>query len=139
LRWLLDLGKDCLKDFKISQKDHHGNVTKERLEEYLPYDVTTLDVIIHIIRMNSKFNKEQRIPIDQVKVILYYGLAGRKDMTTDEVAQVMAALEINYDYELTGKLLEELADDGLLQYEVRDQTIWKFSKISRNDFPTHWA
>lgn len=94
-------------------------VTPDRLKEVVPGTNFTLEDLVYAIQQSHPFSEQVKIPLGQVKVLLYYGFQGRKPMITMDVEKTLLKINIKYDFKRTGMLLRELANEGLIKLEER--------------------
>jgi hypothetical protein len=119
-------GENASNDYKIK----YGNLFVGRLNEEIPNTTITLEELVKTIRMNQAISKELTLSLPQAKVVIYYGLTGYQDMTSEAVSKKMLALNIKYDYKKTYLLLWDIAKEGLIDFrrsvgdDNRKYTIW---------------
>lgn len=94
-------------------------VTPERLQEVVPGTKFTLEDLVYAIQQSHPFSEQVKVPLAQIKVLLYYGFQRRPPMITMDVEKTLLKINLKYDFKRTGMLLRELANEGLIKLEER--------------------
>lgn len=94
-------------------------VTPERLQESVPNTNFTLEDLVYAIQQGHPFSEQVKVPLTQIKVLLYYGFQGRRPMITMDVEKELLKINLKYDFKRTGMLLRELVNEGLVKMEER--------------------
>ena len=123
----------------IHQNTTSGNwfdksVTPDRLQEVVPNSHlrSTLGDVVYAIRHNIPFTQKIKVPLSQIKVLLYYAFQGKPHMSTMDIEKKLLQMNIDYEYGRTRDLLKELASEGLVEIEERigktqrKYYLWKF-------------
>ncbi|MHA2224445.1 MAG: hypothetical protein ACXAC8_04535 [Candidatus Hodarchaeales archaeon] len=111
-----------------------GELSVERLSEPVPNSPFIVDDVIHAVQTKTQFAEPLKVPLNQMKPIIFFSLAGGQDMITGDVPKIFLNQNIEYDFKRTSVLLKELVDAGFLELEDRISrnnrryTVWKFSK-----------
>jgi hypothetical protein len=92
-------------------------VTPERLQESVPNTNFTLEDLVYAIQRGHPFSEQVKVPLAQVKALLYYGFQGHPPMITMDVEKALLKVNLKYDFKRTGMLLRELANEGLIKLE----------------------
>ena len=116
-----------------------AEVTPERLQEKITDTSFNLEDIVHAIQAKQPFGQQLKLPLDQIKVLLYYGFIGHRPTITRDVEKELLQMNISYDFKRTGLLLKELAGENMIGMEEklsrnnRKYFIWAWP--SKNDSP----
>ncbi len=108
-------------------------LSPDRLEESIPNSKLTVNDLIYAIVHNQPFAQRIDVPEDQIKLVLYYAFMGKRLITMNIEKEIMRH-NIFYNYMNTGRLLKEMADQGLVEMEERVAKksgyryyLWKFT------------
>lgn len=103
------------------------------LEEKVGGTKFTVNNLIHAIVNNHPFSQRIDVPDGQVKLLLFYAFM-RKKMITMNIEKEIMRHNIYYNYTRTGRLLREMAEQGLVEVEERVAKksgfryyLWKFT------------
>jgi len=124
-------GLPFLKEGRESEK-----VPLDRLKEPIPNTTFTLEDLVYAIQHGKPFSKQIKVPLNQMKVVLYYGFLGKPQMITMDVEKTLLQHNLTFDYKRCGMLLKQLADDNLIEMEERTSKIgrkyylWKFPAVN---------
>ena len=104
----------------FSTSNYEGaKVTPERLKEGVAGSKFNLDDLVLALQQHQPFSQQITLPLNQVKVLLYYGFLGKKPLITMDVEKTLLKMNFNYDFKRTGMLLKELAAESLIRMEER--------------------
>ncbi len=111
-------------------------VMPDRLKEGVSGTRFVLEDLVDALQKNQPFSRPVKLPLSQVKVLLYYSFWGKDQMITSDVEKCLLLLNVSYDFKRTGMLLKELASEGLLEMEERMSKnnrmyhLWKFLPVA---------
>lgn len=117
----------------IRGKDLSYILDPTNLDEKVAGTKFTLNDLIHSIVNNQPFSNRIDVPDEQVKQILFYAFMGKRMITMNIEKEIMRH-NIYYNYTRTGRMLREMADQGLVEMEERIAKksgfryyLWKFT------------